>query len=251
MLISIRRVKRWFDNGNVMVTGCKGSGKDVLFGNIIARSKKPYISNLDYTQDSRYIPLDLSALDCGTNNFRTFISGDVYRYVFPYPDGTDVYISDAGTYFPAQYCGALDRDYPYFPTMFALSRQLGNMNIHTNAQAYERVWNKIREQAQDVFIRCDKCCVLFGKIVVASFYYYDKATACEERVKPCSYRVPLFSNREMRDRARLYLDDFRNKHGTVRKYTYICWNRSKHDDRYFRLLLRNGSSDTACVSKVR
>lgn len=242
-ICTFRKVKKWFDNGNVMVTGCKGTGKDVIFGNVIARSKKPYISNLDYTNDGRRFPLNLSALDCGENTFKEFLSGDVYQYTFPYPDGTDVYISDAGTYFPAQYCGILDRDYSYFPQEFALSRQLGNMNIHTNAQAYERVWNKLREQAQDVFLRCRWCKVMFnGKFVIGAFTFYDKAKACEERIRPCRYKLPLLSslNANRRQKRDLYLDDFYNKNGTVKDYIYFGFNKSKHNDRYFRVMLSNG-----------
>ena len=44
--------KKYFDVGNVAVVGLRGRGKDVLFGNVIARSKHSYVSNLDYTNDN-------------------------------------------------------------------------------------------------------------------------------------------------------------------------------------------------------
>ena len=31
----------------------------------------------------------------------------------PYPDGTDIYLSDAGIYFPSQFCSELNREYPF------------------------------------------------------------------------------------------------------------------------------------------
>lgn len=238
-LISINKVKKWFMNKNVLVSGEKGSGKDVLFGNVIGRTKGQYISNMDYTKDGRHIQLDLTKLDCGKNTFKEFIANDPYHYEFPYPDGTHTYISDAGTFFPAQYCGVLDRDYPYFSTQFALIRQLAKANIHCNTQAYERVWNKLREQSSDLYIRCDTCQVLFGKIVIGSFYFYDKASSCQDRVKPCRIKLPLFANREQKLQYEMYKDKFYNTYGTVKRYTYICINKSKHDDRFFKEWLKN------------
>lgn len=229
-----------FERGNVMVTGEKGSGKDVLFGNVIARIKRPYVSNMDYTQDELYHPLDFKLLDVGMNNYKNFIKGKVNYYKYPYPDGWHIYISDAGNYLPAQYCGELDRDYKYLPTLFALIRQLGDCQIHTNAQAYERVWNKLREQGSDCFIRCHKCFFIFGKIVVGSYYFYDKASSCQDRVKPCRIQMPLFANKDQRLQVKMYKDKFYNTYGTVQKRFYICWNKSKHDSRLFKKILEGG-----------
>lgn len=258
--MNIKKIARWFDEGNVMVTGEKGSGKDVLCGNVIARMKGRYISNMDYTKDGRYIPLDLAKLDVGKNFYKNFISGKVNKYIYPYEDGCHIWISDAGNYFPAQYCGQLDRDYPYLPTLFSLIRQVGDCQIHTNAQAYERVWNKLREQSSDKFIRCDKCRVFFGDqgkfaqffkrifkkewtfngIVFGSFYFYDKAESCQARVKPCRIQMPLFANKEMKLQVRMYKDKFYNTYGTVEKRFYLCLNKSKHDSRMFKTMLENG-----------
>lgn len=259
--MKLKKIKYWFENGNVMVTGEKGSGKDVLTGNVIARMKGRYVSNMDYTKDNRYIPLDLSKLDVGKNYYKNFISGNVNKYIYPYEDGCHIFISDAGNYFPAQYTGQLDRDYPYLPTLFSLIRQLGDCQIHTNAQAYERVWNKLREQSSDKFIRCDKCHVFLGYqgrfarkfekifkikwkfsgIVFATFYFYDKASSCQDRVKPCRIRMPLFADKNMRLQVKMYRDKFYNTYGTVTKEFYICLNRSKHDSRLFKTILENGA----------
>lgn len=243
-MVGIRFLIKLFENGNVMVTGVKGSGKDVMFGNVIARIKRPYISNCDFTNDDRFIPLDFNKLDVSENNYRNFIYGNVKKYVYPYDDGIHIYISDAGNYLPAQYNGQLDKEFPHLPVLFSLIRQLGDAQIHTNTQAYSRVWLKLREQASDHFIRCDKCKVLFGKLVIATYYYYDKASSCEERVKPCRIHVPFLANKEQIMQVKLYKDKFYNQYGTVKKKFYICWNRSKHDSRFFKEVLANGKENT-------
>lgn len=249
-----------FENGNVLVSGEKGSGKDVLFGNVIARIKRPYISNMNYTNDDRYNSLDLNKLDCGKNTYKNFVSGDIKYYKYPYDDGIHIYISDIGNYFPSQYTGILDRDYPYAPVTFSLIRQLGDCQIHGNTQDYNRVWNKLREQASERFIRCSKCYVLFGNqgkfakrfkklfkrdwtfpgVVVASYFFYDKASSCADRVKPCRVQLPLFANRDQRLQVNMYKDKFYNTYGTVEKHFYICINKSKHNSRLFKEILENG-----------
>ena len=246
---------------NVMITGEKGSGKDVLTGNIIARIKRCYISNLDYTADDRYIPLDLTLFDVGGNNFENFITGDIKKYVYPYDDGINVYISDAGNYFPSQYDSLLDKKYGYFATWASLQRQLGDSCLHTNCQAYGRVWKKLREQSSDCYIRCDRCFILlgdkgkfakfinkvfnkniyhFGGIVFASYYFYDKASSCENRVKPCRVRLPMFASRDQKLQVSMHKDNFYNTYGTVEKRFYVCLNKSKHDTRGFKKLLEKG-----------
>ena len=42
-----KRIIRYFKRGNVCVTGLRGTGKDLLMGNVIARRKKNYVSNLN------------------------------------------------------------------------------------------------------------------------------------------------------------------------------------------------------------
>ena len=63
--MSLKNILKLFKNGNVCVTGLRGTGKDVLFGNVIYRlftkNHIPYISNLDY--GGYYIPLVLKDLN--------------------------------------------------------------------------------------------------------------------------------------------------------------------------------------------
>ena len=69
------KLRKYFNTGNVCVTGLRGRGKDMILANIACRNKRPYISNVDYTQDERYKPLDLTALNCGQNNYRRIHTG--------------------------------------------------------------------------------------------------------------------------------------------------------------------------------
>lgn len=240
-LISIKKLIKIFEEGNVAVCGSRGTGKDVLFGNVIARRKGPYISNIDYTHDDRFIPLDLRLLNCGGNTYRNFIDGTVKQYKYPYPQGADIYISDTGVIMPSQYTGQLDRDYPFLPTFFALSRHLGDCNMHTNSQAFGRQWNKIREQVADRYILCRRCKVLFGKLVIAHITIYDRSDSFERQVPSFKYHLPAFgANRIMKQTAELQRNSYAINYGLVEEKTYICWNKSKHDDRYFRKLMNGG-----------
>ena len=234
-------IVRFFRSGNVSVIGLRGTGKDVLTGNVIARRKQQYVGNLKYTTDDEYFnELDFSKLDCGGNTYLNLLEGDVKYYKYPYPSGSDIYISDVGIYFPAQYCNELNRKYPHLPMYFALSRQLSHNNVHFNVQNLNRAWDKLREQS-DIYIYCRRCIVFCG-IVFHWIRLYDKYDSCVNRVQPCRVRVPLF-NTEARVNARIYQDNFFNTHGTVKNKFLIYFNRSGHDTFYFEKLFEGGVKD--------
>lgn len=157
----MRRVLKLYKENSVSVCGKKGRGKDILQANVIARRKcRYYISNIDYkVKGSNWISLNLKKLRVG-NTYDDFLS-QPKLYIYPYPDGTDIYLSDCGIYFPAQYCNELNRKYADIPVFMALSRQLGKCAVHQNAQALNRVWDKIREQS-DTYITCLWCKVICG-----------------------------------------------------------------------------------------
>lgn len=229
-------LRKYFNSGNVCVTGLRGRGKDMMLANIACRNNHSYISNVDYTGDNRYIPLNLTALNCGQNNYRNFISGEIKPYDYPYADNTDIYISDVGVYFPSQYCNELNRDYKEFPVFMALSRQLGDNNVHINVQNLNRAWDKIREQS-DTYIYCRWCKVFFGKIVIQRITIYDKYETCLARMETPRVRVPLF-NRQARMQARIYLDQFRNTHGSIKTRWLFYTNKSNYDTRIFKKMLK-------------
>lgn len=238
-------VKKYFRRGNVCVTGLRGCGKDMLFANVIARRGKPYVSNLDYSGDRKnrkgqklFQKLDFANIDCGKNDYRNLVSGKINYYKFPYIKGSDIYISDAGIYFPSQYCNELNRDYKYLPTYFALSRQVSHNNVHINVQNLNRAWDKIREQS-DIYIRCTGCLVIFG-IVFQTIMIYDKYQSCLDRVKPCRITVPFLASREVKQNAQMYVEKFRNNYGTIKSRFLIYRNKSCYDTYYFEKLFENG-----------
>lgn len=235
--MGIKKIVCLFEKYSVSISGSKGSGKDLLTSNVIARRRKPYVSNMDYAcKRSHYYPFEYSKLDCGGNNYKNFIHGNVKPYRYPYPDGTDVYISDAGIYFPAQYNGELNRDYKEFPTFMACSRHVGKCRVHINSQNPSRTWDKIREQ-NDYWIRCNRSFVLLGKICITHLTEYDKAESAQARIRPCRVRVPLFGNKVARMQARVYRDQFYNQHGTVKNRLLIYWHKSKYNTYQFKEMM--------------
>lgn len=233
--MSLKKIIRLFETGNVMISGVKGSGKDMLMGNVIIRRKLPYVSNVDY--GGQYIPLHFPDIDCGGNTYKNFISGNVKRYICPYPEKADVYISDAGLYLPAQFCKELNKEYPYLATYAALSRQINLSSVHTNCQAAERVYDKLREQSE-IYLRCNKCFVFYGFVfqIVTS---YDKYSSFVDRVPPFRLSRSLFSSHRKFDfdKERLH---YEISYGNIKRRFLLYRNKSNYDTRRFKELLENG-----------
>ena len=230
-ILSWRFVKRCFYEGNVIVTGLRGRGKDVLFSLIINSSKGKYISNVDYTGDKRYIAFNVEDISVGGNTFVNFVSGNFKPYKYPHEDGIDYFISDAGIYFPSQEFSKLNRIYPSLPVFQALSRHLGDCNFHANVQNLNRLWDKIREQA-DSYLLCTRCKVRFHRFVSMTLYYYDRYQSCVDRVKPMKKRWGRV--------GKIEFDKFTANHGTIKKLNVWGVLRHQFDSRRFKTLLENG-----------
>ena len=237
----LKEIIRLYKSGNVSVCGMRGTGKDMLQANVIARRKEPYISNMNYScNKSIYIPLKMDKLNVG-NNYKNLIDENIVPYEYPYPEKVDIYLSDAGVYFPAQYNNQLDKMYSEFPVFQALSRHLGNCNFHTNAQNLDRVWLKIREQS-DTYIRCIWCKVIFKNIVVQKVIIYDKYESCQNRVEPYIHiKAPILAKQEVRSDYRskdeqLYRE-FKERNGKIRARILIYKNKSNYDTRLFKKIL--------------
>lgn len=231
----MKRIIKLFRAGNVCVCGLRGRGKDMLMSNVVVRRAMPYVSNVDYGDG--FIQFEPNDYDCGLNTYENFINGDIKPYYFPHNDGTDIYISDAGIYFPAQYCKELNKRYGYFSTFMAISRHLGECNVHINVQNLNRVWDKIREQS-DIYIMCNRCMVLFGKIVIQKVTVYEKYESAVDRVPP--YRPPkvrLNSDRKMN--ISMEKQRYRTAHGEIKPYLLFYWNRSNYDTRVFKRMLES------------
>lgn len=234
--MTIRKLVKMFERDSIAVFGKKGSGKDILFGNVIRRRKLPYVSNTDY--GGEFLPLELDKLDCGGNTYKNFLSGKLSKYVFPYEDKTDVYIADIGVYFPSQYCNELNRDMKHVPVFEALSRHLGKSKLHYNTQAISRAWDKIREQC-DGYIKCLSCHVLFGKIVIQRVRVYEKYSSAAEGALPWRIKLPFFSSKDMRMNFRLQKQKYFNTYGEIKEGWLIYWNKSSHNTRSFKEVLEN------------
>ena len=258
---NFRKIRKMFRRGSVSVCGLRGRGKDMLIANVIARDNRPYISNVDYrVKGNTWIPLDMSFLDV-KNNYRNFIYGNVVPFKYGYPEDVDIYISDTGIYFPSQYNGELNKEFRQFPVFLALSRQIGHCNVHTNTQALNRPWDKVREQS-DIYIRCESCRYsgnvrlfkrsrllgrLFGRFVFQRVTVYTQFQAAADAVKPYVHiKVPFSISAKVRaeykarDRAayRKFVED----HGEVRRYFLLYQNKSRYDTRVFKSILE-GSHD--------
>lgn len=121
MVRGIGYVKRLFKRGNVCVTGLRGTGKDLIFGNVIhSRKKEPYVSNLDY--GGKYNEFFYQDVDLGGNTYDTMLSGPLF-YEYPFDPGTDIYISDVGCYFPLSIAMSLIKSiHPYRITWLFAAR---------------------------------------------------------------------------------------------------------------------------------
>ena len=106
------KVIKLFNLGNVIVCGLRGRGKDMLMANVIARKeKKYYISNFDYKIKNKvFIPLDFTNLFV-KNDYRNFIKNDFNKYVYPYPENVDIYVSDIGNIFPNAFHNQIQKKY--------------------------------------------------------------------------------------------------------------------------------------------
>lgn len=229
-----RLIKKTFNKGNVCVTGLMGTGKDVLFGNVIARRKLPYLSNLNYGGD--YNKLDFECMKLGGNTYDTMINKPLY-YEWKYPYGTDIYISDVGVYFPAQYCNELNKKYQSVPYFLALSRQVAHSRVHFNVQNLSRCWDKYRELS-DLYVTCNWCKVICG-FVFQKITIYSKYQSCVDRVPPFRMKRP-FLNKDRIQRYEIESDHYRINYGDVSSHILIYRNKSKHDTYYFEKLLKAG-----------
>lgn len=231
----MKKLLKLFRSGNVCVFGLRGRGKDMLFANVCMRRKLPYVSNVDYGGD--HYPLVMNEFDCGLNTYDNFIQGKPKHYQYPYADGVDIYISDVGIYFPSQYCGDLNKKYGYFSTFMALSRQLGECNVHFNVQNLNRAWDKIREQS-DIYICCNWCRVLFKKWVIQKVTIYEKYDSAVSRVPP--YKPPRVAlNNDRKLQVLMAKQSYTVSHGDIKPRILIYKNKSSYDTRIFKAMLES------------
>lgn len=253
--MTINKIKKLFEQGNVCVVGERGAGKDMLFANVVCRRKLDYISNTEYKRkkglEMIHYPLEFEKINCGGNTYKNFMEGNILPYEYPYPLGVDVYIADVGVYMPSQYCNELNRDYKQIPIFMALSRQIAQCNVHINVQNLNRAWDKLREQSR-TYITCLKCKVFkIGKkeLVIQRIRIYEKYESCVNNVP--TLKLP-FSATIGKDAlmGRLYKLNYRISHGKIEEKTLIYFNESDYDTHVFREMLKPKKKEGEFIEKV-
>lgn len=248
--LKFKKVLKTFADKSVIVYGARGSGKDLLMSNIVAYRGLPYCSNMDYGEKLKNPPLrypfEPVYIKLGGNNFKNFSSNNIIPYSYPLPDKVDFYISDSGVYFPSHEDSKLDKDYSEVPMFQALVRHLGDCNFHCNIQALDRLWKKIREQAE-CYILCLDCKVSKRGKVTQKIRIYDRYQSALDKVEPMRVSMPLLGKGVKTD-IRLERANFKARYGTIEQFTIRYKNKGSYDSRRFKKMLE--SSNDIEVKKV-
>lgn len=219
------RIKRAFIEGNVVVSGRKRYGKDILFQAVIHWRNEPYYSN--YSYGGQYNHIDLHELELNPNTYDNFIDGNVY--LVPKDEGLekhDIYISDGGIYLPSQADSKLHKTYPSLPITYALTGHLWANGIHVNTQRLERLWKALREQA-DYFIRIRKRALKLPFVFVVFTTEYEKYESARQELNPLGSRLfNKFSKAEM--------DKYKAQNGFIKNgFIIVPKKYLKYDTRAF------------------
>lgn len=232
-IINKRKIIKQFKQGNVLVSGLKGQGKDLLFCWIVNKRKENYISNVEYSDPKKKykcFKFNTKVMNIGGNTYESFINNEVREWEYPYPDGIDYYISDAGIYFPAQSHKELDKNFKGAPLFEALLRHLGDCNFHTNSQRQNRVWDKIREQS-DQFIVMTGATVKLGFIIIR-WTEYSKVESAEAQLKKPKFGIGK--------NARMVKQSFEANNGTIKNRWLIGRLPYNYDSRRFKKIIEEG-----------
>lgn len=237
--INKRRFVNLFNRGNVLVSGMKGRGKDFAFCVVINARKRNYISNVQYSDPKKKyqrFDFDTKVWELSGNTYTDLVDGTITKYVYPYPDGIDYYISDSGLYFPAQYQGDLVKRYKAAPMFQALSRHLGDCAVHCNTQVQNRLWDKIREQSDTfVVMKSCKCILRRFKLFHLTAYGYSLEESAEKQIVPPRFGIGK-KGKEQRFQ-------FEMAHGKIIRYSFFCRLPYRYDSRRFKKILENNLID--------
>ena len=210
--INTANLVKYFELGNVIVFGKKRKGKDLLFNKVINARKRIYYANMPYNRNG-YNHLDMRELNINTT-YTDFIEGEIKK-------------CDS----PLKYDNILSKQFKTLPIIYALSSQVFKCNIHINTQALNRVWLKLREQA-DTYIKVKKTIKIFN-LFITFYTIYDKYSSAEKELQPLKGRfLNSFSQAEK--------DKYECENGFIKNAFII--QRKKHiyyDTHYFRTYLLN------------
>lgn len=220
-----------FRKGNVIVSGKKGKGKDLLFNWVINKRKKYYYSNISYGGKHKII--SLNDVSCSPNDYDKLINNNVVKTNHLFKESCDIYVSDGGNFLPSQMDSTLHKKYPSMPLIYSLSRHLYDNNIHVNTQNIERVWKALREQA-DFYVTCKKTSVILGFIFITKVVTYDKYESCKSGLLP-------LKKRSFNKMSKSQYDLFVSQNGDIR-YAYVIQLKRniKYNTRAFEKILLKG-----------
>lgn len=230
-----KEIVREFQRCNVIVAGKKGSGKDLLFSEVIRKRRKPYYSNIPYGGKCEIITCkDVSV---SPNTYREFIENKSVIVPRRFAEKRDVYISDGGIFLPSYMDASLYKQFPSFPIYYALSRHLAAHNVHVNVQNFGRVWKALREQA-DSYILVKKTLklpfFLFTKAIL-----YDKYQSAEAGLDPV--KVRMFNKHSKAD-----TDIYHAQNGYIKSgWLIIRKSAIKYDTRAFEKVIYGDSQRLA------
>lgn len=223
---NIKEISQIFKKSNCIVYGRKGCGKDLIFNAVINERNELCYSNILYNQKLTTLR-SIKDFSVEPNTFENMLEQDITIVDKNIRENTDMYISDGGIYLPSQYSQLLCKKYPSLPIFYALSRHLGNMNIHINTQYLGRVWDKLREQADGYFKAVKTTKTIFGNLIT-EIIYYDTYKSAMAELQP--YEKAIFESNE----EKASLKEFTAKNGVIKRF-YIKQKPSNihYDTRYF------------------
>lgn len=234
--IHSKKLIKIFKSGNVIVSGLRGNGKDLVFCYVINKRKENYISNVEYSSPKKkykWFEFSKRVWDLNGNGYENFMGDKVKKYVYPYPDGIDYYISDCGIYFPSQMHKELDKKERGAPIFQALSRQIGDCNIHLNSQRRSRIWDKMREQSDLNIVM--RGAIVIGKIIFMRWTEYEKDESADTQIKK-----PFFG---IGKKARERKLNFEVANGKIKNSWVFGLLPFSYDSRRFKKVLENGNID--------
>lgn len=207
--------------GNCIIFGPKGAGKDCLNNKGINARKEQCYANIPYNKEY-CTERDIRKFSVYPNTYKDILNNTIKVIDKENKENCDMYISDGGIILPSQYSSDLVKNYPSLPIYYALSRHLTNSNIHINTQYLGRVWDKLREQAE-FFIRAVHTKKIAIKIknkeygfLITDFIIYDNYQSALSKLNP-------FDNKRLFEGAEgaAARADFQAKHGNIKAYKVI------------------------------
>lgn len=224
-----REIVREFKRCNVIVAGKKGSGKDLLFQEVIHARKADYYGNIDYGGGFHRITCkDISVMP---NTYRNFVEDDVMEIKRRFVERRDFYVSDGGVFLPSYMDSLLYKQFPSFPIFYALSRHISEANVHVNVQNFGRLWKALREQADSYVLVRRTIRVPFFLIIDATLY--DRYQSAEAGLQPV--KVRMFNKHSKAETDIYHAENGYIKHGFV----IVPKAHIKYDTRAFEKVLYN------------